>query len=333
VYENLGYVGDPGAALVYRGRMGASEQRLEHNDILRQHLADDEDCGPTCRICFDSEPREELIAPCACRGSIEFVHADCLREWMLRTMNSESRHTCSQCTSTYTIQRGVWASRRRILRLALAVIAFVLLALLMASALPWYARCYMRGIWLSWPQSHLDQILSPGLIGRIEQLNWMPGEMDANDWQRLSNLGACQRLGEWHLDAACTYGVVKISGLGLNLFMAFKIFEWFGDPEIATPTRLAERLLGNLAVEYASAITGGIAVSWWWFISPHMAGYMPTGGDSLAVWILLEGGGLYCILAAIWRALEDVELSLLERRGRLQASDLLILDRKTGTYR
>ena len=39
-----------------------------------------------CRICLGeyepSEPENELITPCKCAGSMQYIHIDCLREWM-----------------------------------------------------------------------------------------------------------------------------------------------------------------------------------------------------------------------------------------------------------
>jgi hypothetical protein len=220
---------------------------------------DDSDDGPTCRICFDDAPRDMLIAPCACRGSIEYVHADCLREWISMTANSESRRTCSQCGAMYKIHKGVWAKRRRVLRLGLTVAAFVALSFLLATALPWYARCVTGGGFMKWSKSKVNLILPNVAVARIEKLNWIPAKPDENDdgslVSRLAQVGrpltpcmhalcyhcircvrladgaalcalqvgACRRRGEWHVEAAFTYGTAKLCGLGLNIFLASKV--------------------------------------------------------------------------------------------------------------
>lgn len=41
--------------------------------------ADDVDEGPRCRICWESEPRGQLISPCKCAGSMAHIHVECLR--------------------------------------------------------------------------------------------------------------------------------------------------------------------------------------------------------------------------------------------------------------
>uniref|UniRef100_A0A0D3A2I9 RING-CH-type domain-containing protein n=1 Tax=Brassica oleracea var. oleracea TaxID=109376 RepID=A0A0D3A2I9_BRAOL len=41
---------------------------------------DDDDGGDLCRICRSPEgPNDPLRYPCACRGSIKYVHQECLR--------------------------------------------------------------------------------------------------------------------------------------------------------------------------------------------------------------------------------------------------------------
>ena len=36
----------------------------------------DDGAEPTCRICFSAaEEDDPLVSPCACKGSLEFVHA------------------------------------------------------------------------------------------------------------------------------------------------------------------------------------------------------------------------------------------------------------------
>ena len=65
-------------------------------------------CGSplVCRFCLEEEPRGDLIAPCACRGSVEYVHVGCLRDWISTTASSEARSTCLSCRSAYGICHG-----------------------------------------------------------------------------------------------------------------------------------------------------------------------------------------------------------------------------------
>eukprot|EP00743_Colponemidia_sp_Colp-15_P006148 GILK01006608.1.p1 GENE.GILK01006608.1~~GILK01006608.1.p1 ORF type:complete len:365 (-),score=16.38 GILK01006608.1:441-1466(-) len=72
----------------------------------------------TCRICFEgeSDSASPLIAPCACRGTQEFVHTECLQHWrrtVFRQMSEHSAfdgpvsdwraHFCCVCKEKYNI--------------------------------------------------------------------------------------------------------------------------------------------------------------------------------------------------------------------------------------
>lgn len=45
-----------------------------------------------CRICRGSDI-QDMISPCKCRGSIQYVHSNCLNSWM----RSVPRHSCEIC--------------------------------------------------------------------------------------------------------------------------------------------------------------------------------------------------------------------------------------------
>ena len=58
-----------------------------------------------CRVCRDSTP--PLISPCACSGSLAFVHADCLREWLQAKANrGQFSRYCEVCGALIRSQRG-----------------------------------------------------------------------------------------------------------------------------------------------------------------------------------------------------------------------------------
>lgn len=57
-----------------------------------------------CRICYQEESdRSRLISPCLCSGSIRFVHASCLRQWRIATLNPEYVHRCNACKFSYIV--------------------------------------------------------------------------------------------------------------------------------------------------------------------------------------------------------------------------------------
>ena len=52
-----------------------------------------------CRICLDSDG-SELIVPCRCKGSLKYVHKDCLEQWITRS----NRRICELCRRPYEIK-------------------------------------------------------------------------------------------------------------------------------------------------------------------------------------------------------------------------------------
>ena len=58
---------------------------------------------PTCRLCLDCNPVDQLISPCLCRGSQGYVHLSCLQEWILRTAGPEVAY-CELCMHAYRLK-------------------------------------------------------------------------------------------------------------------------------------------------------------------------------------------------------------------------------------
>jgi hypothetical protein len=58
---------------------------------------------PECRICLESGEDGDLISPCNCRGSTQWVHTECLNEWRNSDINSRNRTQCEICLFNYII--------------------------------------------------------------------------------------------------------------------------------------------------------------------------------------------------------------------------------------
>lgn len=55
-----------------------------------------------CRICLDDDTRANLIAPCSCRGSQQWVHRACLDRW--RSVQEDRAFSrCTECLATYQL--------------------------------------------------------------------------------------------------------------------------------------------------------------------------------------------------------------------------------------
>lgn len=58
---------------------------------------------PECRICLETDEVGNLISPCNCRGSSQWVHTECLNEWRNFDVNSRSNRQCEICLFNYII--------------------------------------------------------------------------------------------------------------------------------------------------------------------------------------------------------------------------------------
>lgn len=62
----------------------------------------------TCRFCLDESSQETLVEPCLCRGSVRYVHRECLeREIMARAQTGVSTLACRICNGDYTVPLAV----------------------------------------------------------------------------------------------------------------------------------------------------------------------------------------------------------------------------------
>ncbi|KAL8541428.1 hypothetical protein ACS0TY_002626 [Phlomoides rotata] len=81
---------------------GGGDNIKSNNDtggFGRYDLLDDDEEGDVCRICRNpGEPDNPLRYPCACSGSIKFVHQDCLLQWL----NHSNARQCEVCKHPFS---------------------------------------------------------------------------------------------------------------------------------------------------------------------------------------------------------------------------------------
>ena len=67
----------------------------------------------SCKICFDSSNSSDnpLINPCNCKGTIEYIHKECLEKWIQLSKN----HNCSVCLIPYRLQYNYSSPLKNIL--------------------------------------------------------------------------------------------------------------------------------------------------------------------------------------------------------------------------
>jgi hypothetical protein len=61
------------------------------------------DEAPSCRFCYESETTETnpFLMPCECRGSLTYIHVQCLLKWRATTQNPEFVSKCCICKSAF----------------------------------------------------------------------------------------------------------------------------------------------------------------------------------------------------------------------------------------
>ena len=69
---------------------------ISHDDVLS------EEDDFSCRICLEPSTREEVIAPCSCKGSSKWVHRRCLDKWR-STHEDGAIGKCMDCLRSYTL--------------------------------------------------------------------------------------------------------------------------------------------------------------------------------------------------------------------------------------
>ena len=62
-----------------------------------------------CRICLSTQDEfielGKLISPCKCKGTMKYVHIECLNRWRLVSLRKSTYFECDQCKYKYNIQR------------------------------------------------------------------------------------------------------------------------------------------------------------------------------------------------------------------------------------
>ena len=71
-----------------------------------------------CRICLDHEdtPSNPLLRPCRCRGSMAYVHRNCLNEWRRQSIHPNSIYQCDTCKFEYRFATAIRPDRFTIAR-------------------------------------------------------------------------------------------------------------------------------------------------------------------------------------------------------------------------
>ena len=85
-----------------------------------------------CRICLDHEdtPSNPLLRPYRCRGSMAYVHRNCLNEWRRQSVNPNSIYQCDTCKIEYKFATAIGPDRFTIARVLAWPISIHLLSVM-----------------------------------------------------------------------------------------------------------------------------------------------------------------------------------------------------------
>ncbi|KAF9435607.1 hypothetical protein BGZ76_005894 [Entomortierella beljakovae] len=84
-----------------------------------------------CRICLGGADEEDtlgrLISPCLCKGSMKYVHVECLNAWRARSQKRESHYKCDTCKYSFSFRRTSFAKylAHPLTVFALTIIVFI----------------------------------------------------------------------------------------------------------------------------------------------------------------------------------------------------------------
>ena len=101
----------------------------------------------------DASSDDELISPCQCRGTMEYVHRGCLNQWRMASSRADSFTHCEQCFSAYQFKENAFTRA-----LASPLVVQCMTAAIM---LAWIAASFVitsNGDWILLKFTALDEL-------------------------------------------------------------------------------------------------------------------------------------------------------------------------------
>ena len=88
-----------------RGATATAEPEPRQEAQPHPESEDLDEHGEFCRICLESEADGDVVLyrPCDCRGSMAWVHVECLSRWRRVSANPRSFLYCDQCNCEYQL--------------------------------------------------------------------------------------------------------------------------------------------------------------------------------------------------------------------------------------
>jgi len=142
-----------------------------------------------CRICLDGEDPDlgRLIRPCLCRGTISFVHTECLNVWRRTSPSANAFFKCPQCGYEYRVARTrAFGMAENTIFLAMLSGLFFVVTVIAASFVSTYFMDADRNNSNSWWYSSLS--VASELIGAalriLQEENILPSDRGSRSRSR-----------------------------------------------------------------------------------------------------------------------------------------------------
>lgn len=133
--------------LVKEGDPQLPEFSVEENEMTVPPVSEEEAQTVQCRICLleGTSSDDPLICPCTCKGSIKYVHVDCLRRWVSGQLNISNTDDdiffykstpCELCKTTFPSHVTIGDARLSIARVPTLTPPFILLENVVVGSAP-----------------------------------------------------------------------------------------------------------------------------------------------------------------------------------------------------
>ncbi|KAF9132588.1 hypothetical protein BGW39_011766 [Mortierella sp. 14UC] len=167
-----------------------------------------------CRICLGGADEEDtlgrLISPCLCKGSMKYVHVECLNAWRTRSPKRESHYKCDTCKYSFSFRRTSFA---RYIGHPLTV--FVLTIVTFALAV--FAAGFAMKLLLYLMMEEPHEFIYPADLSDEEDLEVMRMRQDIVIFKTPESLRAVFRIDKTHM----VFGSFFVSIIGfLQLFVS-----------------------------------------------------------------------------------------------------------------
>ncbi|KAF9091905.1 hypothetical protein BGX29_010710 [Mortierella sp. GBA35] len=167
-----------------------------------------------CRICLGGADEEDtlgrLISPCLCKGSMKYVHVECLNAWRTRSPKRESHYKCDTCKYEFSFRRTSFAKY-----LGHPLTVFVLTILVFALAV--FAAGFAMKLLLYLMMDESQEFIYPADLSDEDDLQVMRQREDIVIFKTPESLRAVFRIDKTHM----VFGSFFVSILGfIQLFVS-----------------------------------------------------------------------------------------------------------------